>query len=195
VQDIASTVAGLQAAPVIVGHSMGGLVVQKYLEKYQQHPSAVLLAPAPHTVIGTLRMLTPLVIKTPGAFVRFVAKLSLYEFVSTPGLARKMFFSASLPEKQVVSYFERLQEESLVFRPSQLAAYFPHPERVKTRILVLGAERDGAVPRQDVEATARAYHSEAEFFDTAHDMMLEPGWQQVADRIIEWMDTQARARN
>ncbi len=37
-------------------------------------------------------------------------------------------------------------------------------------------------------ATARAYHTEAAFFrNMAHDMMLEKDWQQVADRILQWL--------
>jgi hypothetical protein len=39
-----------------------------------------------------------------------------------------------------------------------------------------------------VQATARAYGAEAHVFPAmAHDMMLEPGWQTVADRILAWL--------
>ena len=35
---------------------------------------------------------------------------------------------------------------------------------------------------------ARVYHTEAEFFpDMGHNMMLEPGWQAVAERIDGWL--------
>ena len=35
---------------------------------------------------------------------------------------------------------------------------------------------------------ARAYHTEVEFFpDMGHDMMLEPEWQAVAERIDGWL--------
>ena len=41
----------------------------------------------------------------------------------------------------------------------------------------------------EIEATAEAYGKKPEFFKgMAHDMMLEDGWQAVADRIIEWLD-------
>jgi hypothetical protein len=35
--------------------------------------------------------------------------------------------------------------------------------------------------------TARAYGTEAVFFPMAHNMMLEDGWQDVADHIIRWL--------
>jgi len=51
VDDVREAAAWFPGPPVLVGHSLGGLVVQKYLER---HPAqgAVLLAPIPHT--GTI---------------------------------------------------------------------------------------------------------------------------------------------
>jgi len=46
VQDIATVVESLGTPPIIVAHSMGGLVVQRYLENHEL-PGAVLLAPVP----------------------------------------------------------------------------------------------------------------------------------------------------
>ena len=61
------------------------------------------------------------------------------------------------------------------------------PERVTTPMLVLGAEEDAIFRPHEVRATAAAYHTEAIMFPgMAHDMMLEPGWQAVADTIIAW---------
>ena len=46
------------------------------------------------------------------------------------------------------------------------------------------------IPRKEVLATARAYRTEAEFFpDMGHNMMLEPGWAAVAERIHTWLGT------
>jgi alpha-beta hydrolase superfamily lysophospholipase len=59
-------------------------------------------------------------------------------------------------------------------------------------MLVLGAEQDGLVTRAEVRATARAFRTEAEFFPgMGHNMMLEPGWADVAERIHAWLQTRA----
>lgn len=43
-------------------------------------------------------------------------------------------------------------------------------------------------PVAEAQATARAYRTEAEVFpNMAHDMMLEPGWRKVAERIVAWL--------
>jgi alpha-beta hydrolase superfamily lysophospholipase len=54
-------------------------------------------------------------------------------------------------------------------------------------MLVIGAAKDNVISRKAVEDTARAYGTTAEFFDMAHDVMLEPNWRRVADRILEWL--------
>ncbi|MBN1137273.1 MAG: alpha/beta hydrolase, partial [Anaerolineae bacterium] len=60
-----------------------------------------------------------------------------------------------------------------------------------TPLLVLGAADDRLISPSEVEATAQAYGVRAEFFpNMAHDMMLEDGWQMVADRILGWLDEQ-----
>jgi pimeloyl-ACP methyl ester carboxylesterase len=46
VEDLEQTVDALPATPVLIGHSMGGFVVQKYLER-RRAPLAVLLASIP----------------------------------------------------------------------------------------------------------------------------------------------------
>jgi hypothetical protein len=39
-----------------------------------------------------------------------------------------------------------------------------------------------------VRATARAYRTQPEFFPMGHNMMLEPGWADVAGRIRGWLE-------
>ena len=108
--------------------------------------------------------------------------------VNTPELAREGLFSAETPESQVVHYAARLEEESARVMRDQMMLNLPRPKRVTTPLLVLGAEHDGTFTPKEVRATARAYRTEAEIFpDVGHDMMLEPGWAAVAERIHLWL--------
>ena len=66
-----------------------------------------------------------------------------------------------------------------------LVLNLPKPQKVRTTMLVLGAEKDAVVGVDEVEATARAYNTKAEIFKgMAHDMMLEQGWLSAAERIV-----------
>ena len=55
-------------------------------------------------------------------------------------------------------------------------------------VLVLGGELDAFFPPDTIESTARIRGVTSEIFPgMAHAMMLEPDWQRVADRIIDWL--------
>jgi pimeloyl-ACP methyl ester carboxylesterase len=186
VSDVASVANGLPAEPVVVGHSMGGFVVQKYLEKHSA-PAGVLLASVP--VSGASRGLLRIMGRHPLRSARALLTGKSLHALSTPQVARENFYSASTPESDVERYTALLDEEYLgrpTFDFTMLS--LPRPQRVTTPLLVLGAESDAVFSRDEIRKTARAYGTEAEFFpDMGHNMMLEPGWQAVAGSIDGWL--------
>jgi alpha-beta hydrolase superfamily lysophospholipase len=164
---------------------MGGLVVQKYLEMHKT-PAAVLLSSVPPH--GVLRTTLSIALRHPLPFLKANLTLQLYPIIGTPALTREAFFSREMPEEKVRTYFARMQNESYRAFLDMILS-LPHPRRVKTPVLVLGGGRDTIFTRKEVEATARAYRTRAEIFPTmAHDLMLEDGWQMVADRMLDWFD-------
>jgi hypothetical protein len=59
------------------------------------------------------------------------------------------------------------------------------------RGLVLGAAGDRLTPPRTIEATAQAYGAPVQVFPgMAHDMMLEPGWEAVAEQMLAWLGQQ-----
>jgi len=189
VQDVARIAGGLPSPPILVGHSMGGFVVQKYLET-RQAPAAVLLAPVPPGgVFSTLMRLTA---RHPLIILRINATFSLRPLVETPALVREAFFSKTMNEEKVQCYFERMQDESYRAFLDMLMLDLRKPERVRTPLMVMGGAVDTIFNPQQVGDTAASYGVKARMFpDMAHDMMLEDGWQQVADEMIEWISPRA----
>ncbi|NOY77026.1 MAG: alpha/beta hydrolase [Calditrichaeota bacterium] len=186
VADVTQVVNQMEKPPVLIGHSMGGLIVQKYLES-NEVPAAVLLASVPPkgVILATLRVAS----RHPMAFMKANLTLSMFPVVSTPQLTREAFFSADMPEEKVRHYFSRLQDESYRAYLDTMGLNLPRPKRVKTPLLVLGAANDALFSPREVEATGRAYNTRAEIFpNMAHDMMLEDGWQRAADRILGWLN-------
>jgi alpha-beta hydrolase superfamily lysophospholipase len=60
--------------------------------------------------------------------------------------------------------------------------------RITTPLFVIDGDKDAALTRDEVCATATAYGTQAEFFpNMGHNMMLEPGWRDVAERICQWL--------
>lgn len=184
VTDLKAAADALTAPPVLIGHSMGGLLVQKYLE-HRDLPAGVLMASVPPQ--GFLGSGLRWVKRHPWHFAKLTATGKSLPYVSTPELARERFFCTSTPEAVVRRYAGKLQEESARAGLDGLVR-LPRPARVRTPLLVLGAAEDGAVTRDEVLATARAYRTEANFFASmGHNMMLEAGWEQVAERIHSWL--------
>src|SRR5262245_59959197 len=89
VTDLHTEVEKYDKPPVLVGHSMGGLVVQKYLERHNA-PAAVLMAPVPPggVTMATMRFAW----RHPFAFARANLTARLGPIVGTPKLAREMLF-------------------------------------------------------------------------------------------------------
>lgn len=188
VADVTRIVEGLQSPPVLIGHSMGGAVVQQYLAG-QRAPAAILLASVPHT--GALGATLRVARRHPLRFARVNLTLSLYPLVSTPELAREAFFSASMSEASVERYFAQIQDESYLGFLDMLIPHVWRARRVQTPMLVLGAANDAIFRVRAVTATARAYNTESVIFPAmGHDMMLEPNWEAVADRMRAWLTEQ-----
>lgn len=188
VSDIAHVVDQLESPPVLVGHSMGGMVVQKYLES-RQVPASVLLASAPPK--GLIPASFRVASRHPLTFLKVCLTFSLIHNVGTPALYKEAFFSTSIPEKELTTYHARLQDDSFRAYLDMMALNLPRPEKVNTPLLVLGATDDNLISYNEVEATAMSYNTRAEFFpDMGHAMMLDIGWQGVADRILNWLNEQ-----
>lgn len=185
VDDVKQVAQGLAASPVIIGHSMGGFTAQKYLET-NPAPAAVLLASIPS--FGMLPLDLRFMIKTPLPLLKALITFKGYHLIGTLELTHHSFFSADMPMEKVKAYFARMQDESWGVVVSASFLQLPRPQKVTTPMLVLGAQNDTIFPVNEVQATARAYRTTAEIFpNMAHDMMLEAGWQSVADRIIAWL--------
>ncbi len=189
VDDVDSVAKSLPEPPVVIGHSLGGFVVQKYLESHDA-PAAVLLASAP--VSGITRFLLRRFKRHPWPTAAALARTkSLRGVGGTPELARETFFSKLTPEADVLRYTALLGEEyALKIAIDMLWLNLPRPNLVTTPLLILGADDDVCFTQQEVHSTATAYKTDAEFFPKmSHDMMLDPGWTSVAERIHGWLET------
>ncbi len=184
VEDVNAVVAELESAPVLIGHSMGCWVVLNHLAIHGA-PAAVLMAPG--TPQGLRRWALRTALHHPWLVVRSSTFGNPGDLFKTAASTREFIFSAHTPESIVRSCATRLQAESRR-AARETVNRLPHPDLVKAPLLVLGAEDDGMRIDGDASAVARIYQADAEIFpDMGHVMMLEPGWQAVAERIDGWL--------
>ena len=186
VDDLTAAIARIGAAPVVVAHSMGGMVAQKYLERAAL-PALALLASTPPQ--GLFPVMTQLAWRRPHLFAEMNALF--FQGRANPQLVRELLFSGPIEASRLERYCRLLQREST--RVVWDMSFFDLPQLWRMRLpplLVLGAERDELVPPPLVELGARAYGARAEIYPAmGHAMMLERGWQAVAERIIGWLES------
>lgn len=186
VEDVEQVVRQLPRPPVLIGHSMGGFITQKYLEEHDCPAAVLLSSPSPS---GMLPTAIRKALRHPLVFAKINLTLNLQPFIATPQLAREAFYSEDLPHKELVDYWKQMQDDSYMAFLDMVALDLPKPAKVKTPLLVLGTARDNMIAPSEIEATARAFDTKAEIIpDVAHNSMLELRWQSVADRILSWLE-------
>lgn len=186
VDDLETAIDTLGETPVLVGHSMGAAVVMKYLERAHA-PAAALLAPVPPH--GLLPASFTLAWSQPSLFAELNALLA-GGAASLEALHRALF-TGPMPADKLLVYQQRFQRESP--RAIWDLTLFDLPRSWRMRrppMLVLLAERDALFPLAQSQTAFAAIGLRAEVLDElGHAVMLEPGWQRAADRLILWLTT------
>jgi pimeloyl-ACP methyl ester carboxylesterase len=145
VADVVGVAGRLSRLPVLVGQSMGGLVVQLALARGAPARAGGLLASAPpRGILGaTLRLAR----RHPLAFAEVNLTLRLWPIVRTPALARDSLLRPTATEAEATALHARLQDES--YR-AFLGMLLPglDPSRVTVPMLDLGGAPMPSSPRR-----------------------------------------------
>ncbi|BDS06402.1 alpha/beta hydrolase [Oceaniferula spumae] len=184
--DVRSAVEQVGEPVVIVAHSWGGYLVQRYLEIYHDCPAAVLMASAPPASSGPSYW--SMFKKFPWLVI--VAHLTLrpHHVYSTSESMRELLFRQDTSESEIEEHKRALEKISpLLYFQTMLRA--PRADAVTTKMLVLGADADRIYTTDMVESTAAAYGTEAQIIpEMCHMMMIDPDWRLAADAILDWLD-------
>ncbi|MCC9622696.1 alpha/beta hydrolase [Thalassospira sp. MA62] len=187
VEDLEEVVETLGQKPVLIGHSMGGYVVQKYLEKHSAE-AAILMASVPPE--GLLASNAMMAMAQPDLF----AQMFWLQMIGPHTLLRerlgRAMLSPDIADDEGMIYFGRLETESQRALTDMMGAnpIFLRPEDTPA-MLVLGGRNDEVIQSELAEHTARRYHADiAMIDDIAHAMMLDKNWKLVAETILQWLE-------
>jgi non-heme chloroperoxidase len=184
VDDVVEAIAAIGTRPVLIGHSMGAFVVQKYLERHAA-PGAVLLAPVPPQGLGgpsfELAMREPALLSELNGLIQMGR-------ASPQALARAMF-AQPIDADRLARYQRLTQRESqraiwdmTLFNPVQ-------PWRVRrVPTLYLAGDQDRLIPHHYQRVGASLLGLDAESAaGFGHGLMLETGWLRIAERVSGWL--------
>jgi pimeloyl-ACP methyl ester carboxylesterase len=188
VDDVAQVIETLDEAPVLIGHSMGGLVVQHLLARKKPR-AAVLLATVPPSGLGSSAM--HMSMQAPDVLWQLGLLQSLGpEAVSADVMARAMLSPGGAPDsgRKLLTY---LQRESPRAAAELLSPSQPKPVRGddKPPILVLGGDADLFLPVAALRETATFFDADLKILPSApHGLMIdEKCWKPAADEILAFL--------
>ena len=195
----AQVIEDLGEPAVVIGHSFGGLIAQKLLDRGSA-AAAVAISPAPVKGVRTvplslLRSSFP-VLRRPANRTRAVA-LTQAQFAYSFGNAIPAEESAELfRDLTIPSPGRPLFEASTAnFRRGTTTAVDTR-RRDRGPLLLVAAGRDHTVPSAVVRATHRLYArggAPADLrvhADRGHSAVFDHGWRTVADDVLAWLAAQ-----
>jgi pimeloyl-ACP methyl ester carboxylesterase len=174
VEELEIVAAQVGQVPVLITHSMGAIIAQKYAEKHPV-PAQVHLAPA--------------ICAEVGLDVEFEIDLS-QPVVRPPFEKSWHLFLGGCSEQDARRYNALFTRESpTALKEAVTAAVSVDRTRISGPSLMIAAEHDLVVPAEAVRRSAAYFGSDYLFVpDRSHNLVLEPRWRETADRIKSWLE-------
>lgn len=190
VADVLLAVEQINAPPVLIGHSMGAIVVQRMLRRSQARAVSLLAPVPPHGLLGSSFMLAA---KSP-EILNEINKIQIFDgMAGSPDLLRRAIFSQQLPPADVQRYLRRMRHESqrALFDLSWPQHFWI--ERTEIPVQVMSGADDLFFPPSLAQETAELHGVEAEILpDMAHAVMLDVHWERAAQRLAGWLERVVR---
>ena len=185
--DVAQLVADLPAPPVLIGHSMGALVLQRYLEKASA-AALIMIAPVPTT--GLWGCGVQMARTQPDFMVEAFRAVEGKYTDNTIRVMREVYFSPDVTHEQFAAFQPLVQDESLTAVLEMMAlAWRPPKSNPKIPALVIGGELDALFPANMLHFTACGWNAETCVIPRAgHMLIMEPQWAAAATKIDHWLD-------
>jgi pimeloyl-ACP methyl ester carboxylesterase len=197
VEHYTKIIAGLDAKPILVGHSFGGMIAQKLLG---QDLAAAAVAIDAAQIKGVLPVPLSALRATLPVFTN---PANRRKAVSLTAAQFRYAFGNAIPEEESQELYERwtIPAPGKPLFEAATANFDPHsPAKVDTAnelrgpLLLITGGRDHTVPESVTRATLKQYrHSDAvtdllEFPDRAHSLTIDHGWREVADAALSWLN-------
>ena len=183
--------------PVVIGHSLGGLIAQQLAARLDPRAIVLINSAAPRALLPLRPVILPGLARHLhwGAW-RNALRLSRWEgdYLLWGGLAprqRERLFERSVPESGRLVY-------ELAFGPlSPRRAHHVDRDAIRCPMLALAGSEDRIIPRGVSRSMAAYYGSKLsyrEFPGRAHWLLAEPGFEERMAEVIRWLEGQAAAR-
>lgn len=186
-EDIAWALNEIGGPAVIIGHSLGGGVVQHFVQRGGKAAGIVLLCSAPPH--GLIRASIAMLAENPGLAREMRAVLDKGLAAANLDIVENGLFSEPPPRELRQRVAERIGDiaEAASRQLIGWMPFAPFPWSMP-KLLVAGGERDQFMPAADVRLTAIYYGARCVIVPHgAHAIMLDKNWRDAAKPIADWL--------
>lgn len=191
--DIEALVRSFKSPPVLIGHSMGGLVAQMVAQRVSVR-ALVLIAPS--APWGTLPTSPWEIMSAQGLYLAgqfwnkplqpeaWIAETHALDLL--PSAEREAVFAKFVPESGLATF------EILHWAMDIRRATFVDARKVDCPVLCVAGTLDRVNPAKTVASIARRYRERGEYFEiekASHWLIGEPGWEKTAHYIRAWIES------
>lgn len=199
VQHFAAIAAALPEAPVVVGHSFGGLIAQKLLDLGYAR-AAVAIDPAQIKGVKPL----PLA-QLRSSFPVLGNPLNKKRAVSLTARQFRYGFGNAIDEAESDALYDRYTIPSParpLFEAASANFHRNSPAKVNTAnasrgpLLIISGQQDHTVPDVVTRAAYKLYGDSAavtdlkQYADRGHSLVVDNGWREIADDVLGWLAEQ-----
>ncbi len=189
--DLDSALETLEGPVAIVGHSMGGAVLQEHLRRGGRPSAAVLMNTVPPYGLAHASM--RLLLNAPGAWGSLAMANAFGFGVVSHQAMRDLLAGPRVDQKRFRDFLAAAGDESPLvgFELQGWRPFAPEPWRAPglPPILTLGGAEDRLVSLTDLYATAAYYGSRPiALSGMGHVPMIEPDWRRAAEPVLDWLD-------
>jgi non-heme chloroperoxidase len=169
--------------PIVIGHSLGGLVAQ-LLASRNLVRAAVLVSSAPPRGITVFSR--PLLLR----MARYLPALLLSRAYVPTARDLDALVLNEVPEDERPALRDRFVPDSgRASRQIALGVYDVPVRSVRAPVLVVGADHDRFVPLSVARRLARRYEAPLQVArGHGHFLFAEPGWEAQVGAILDWID-------
>jgi len=188
VQDVLQVLAPFEGNAIVIGHSMGGGIVQKLIGEHPGHvKAAILFASIPPCGMDE-QVANDMIARAPkGAYD--LLKLAKGEPLTIDEVFECPLFGGRIPMEQLEKYYTYLQPESETAQNSLYSNITDCYDNVTIPVGVIGSSNDLIFADREQQLVANAYHTTAVLLkDLCHDMMLDPDWEKAAAAVLDFIE-------
>jgi len=188
-KDVKSVVDSLDEKPILIGHSMGGAIVQKYLSLHQDDLSSVILLASAQVGGIDEDSNLGLFFSDSRNFLRKIRSAHPSEHLSLEKIMNDNIFSSRFSKEELKIIRKKLTKESNRVKKDLLKPFMTGQEVINIPIHVIGSYGDHMVTPDITIKNAQAFNVEPIFIkDLCHFMTIDPEWEVAADAIDKCLE-------